>query len=724
MKINRSIISVIIPVLTMLGLYLIEPPLFLTNDDSGIQNTLAGCYSEAPYPYHQFINVVIGYFECFLFKIAPKLPWWFLTEVSLCVFGASFFNYTVLRIINPFKHCNNNRKIFAFILIAIFNFLYFSSNILMPSFTVSPAIFSAGAISLLFIPKKNEHTFLIPLFCGLAILCSSLIRRDSGYVCLCFYGVGLFYWFFKGQNSKYCFFDKKKLFFFICFLVFIGTAIFSMGKISSKIQESHNSKEFTNFNSARAIYMGYPHMRYDDNPDFFRRLGCNREKYDLLGAWCFLDKSVTTEFFLNVLNAQPSMSDKSNDSEVSDSMSNKDLKHKTRRFVLSVKNLLKEVFFLYPQLTNDYIKNLFLSSILVSLIPFLIFFEHRKIVDIDFLAAIMAVCGMWIMFAYLKIKGRLPVRALLVIMIPMYCITSVLAIKNHASQKCSRIYNIFVYICIIVCLCSLNVMYLTINMCQQGNYRMEKQNKIISYVEQHPNDVYIHDLSINNVMPFKRMPVNLFFWGGSTWKSDLYKRHLEQLGIEYEDMNMFRGENVHFLTSNKDMLRRLALVLCKEYGCKEIKTKFVDDEEKFMVCDFIFNKGSEPCTGKYLILPELLCTFPGTRFTMRGEPVSQGNEILAYGPYMTAFAGKYRVKCLYDFENLNISDHSEICRFCVTADCGKKELTSFILTSTSEENCTFEVDIPKPMENVEIVCYTSVPGFVLKGYEVRYVKEH
>ena len=50
-----------------------------TNDDTAIQSTLAGLGMGTPYPVHQFINILISYPLSWLYRIIPRINWWFFT---------------------------------------------------------------------------------------------------------------------------------------------------------------------------------------------------------------------------------------------------------------------------------------------------------------------------------------------------------------------------------------------------------------------------------------------------------------------------------------------------------------------------------------------------------------------------------------------------------------------------------------------------------------------
>lgn len=54
---------------------------YLTNDDHGIQNALSGFTTGTPYPYHQFINCILGYLVAFFYRVIPQIQWLSLIHI-------------------------------------------------------------------------------------------------------------------------------------------------------------------------------------------------------------------------------------------------------------------------------------------------------------------------------------------------------------------------------------------------------------------------------------------------------------------------------------------------------------------------------------------------------------------------------------------------------------------------------------------------------------------
>ena len=61
--------------------------LYMTNDDTGIQNYLNGFTSGINDPNHQFISIFLGYPLSILYRLFPTIQWWFAYSQGLMLIG-------------------------------------------------------------------------------------------------------------------------------------------------------------------------------------------------------------------------------------------------------------------------------------------------------------------------------------------------------------------------------------------------------------------------------------------------------------------------------------------------------------------------------------------------------------------------------------------------------------------------------------------------------------
>ena len=114
------------------------PMVFMTNDDASIQVTLSGIQTGNSYPYHQFINSLLGFLIGGLYDITHAIPWWYAWSILCVLIGITCIQWTIFK--------NASHKIEAIIIIGIIGFafwIYVLGNI---AFTVVPCIFSLGIV--------------------------------------------------------------------------------------------------------------------------------------------------------------------------------------------------------------------------------------------------------------------------------------------------------------------------------------------------------------------------------------------------------------------------------------------------------------------------------------------------------------------------------------------------------------------------------------------------
>ena len=122
---------------------------------------------------------------------------------------------------------------------------------------------------------------------------------------------------------------------------------------------------------------------------------------------------------------------------------------------------------------------------------------------------------------------------------------------------------------------------------------MARVYPIFDFVRENSEDIFVYDFSFSSVDCFVDLPKNLISWGGSTWKSDLFKKHLEEMGLEKLDMTTFQKKNVYFLSVSERSVRNFYSLLYESYGASGAVCTVYSTEEslsKFYVVKFQFEK--------------------------------------------------------------------------------------------------------------------------------------
>lgn len=254
-------LSLIVTVILLLFAVKTLPMVFMTNDDASIQMTLAGMCTGTPYPYHQFINSLLGIIIAGLYHISSSIPWWYAWSILCVLIGIVCVQWTIFE--------NVSNKLEAVLMIGIIGFafwIYVLGNI---AFTVVPCIFSLGVVFLLFSNDSPKWNYPFIFLCSIVVIISCWHRGSTGWVMFCYFAMALLYFVSCCRNLDF----KQKILRYVGTVGIVFIVIIVSSQLDSVIKEQRNSDEFRAYNSARVAYMDYPHVSYKENPQVYESYG-------------------------------------------------------------------------------------------------------------------------------------------------------------------------------------------------------------------------------------------------------------------------------------------------------------------------------------------------------------------------------------------------------------------------------------------------------------------
>ena len=494
--------------------------MYLTNDDTSIQNYLSGRVTGSPYPMHQFISIFISYPIAWLYKIIPTVQWWFFYSQFLMLCGILLVNgglWFVCRKNNIPSFC----AVAAILWINLLLFLYPISN---TSFTIVPAIIGTGALSLLFLSEQasNKKRLAAAIIVSLLFLISFCHRSDSGKVVLCYLILGLLYYGIKKQ---------RKIRILMVSLAAIAVVIllaFGLDIISTNYKASINGESFKAFNNARSQYMDYPHDAYEDNPQLYENAGWDYDVYCMVNRWCFMDERVTEESFRQITNN-----------------SIRKGKEKDIGIIISRWKESKDLV-LY-----DCKGIIWIIVIMVTIICSIIHKDRSVCI-----VSILNLLGTIMLIVYQLYTGRLLYRSVIICIIPSMVLSLLLFFKLASVVKWKEDIPLLL---ILLILCSSSEIYSSITRAFDENAKRDAisqsdQDRMVSdYVVQHGDDIFIKNIFITkSISPYTlypdRKPANLLGWGGSEWGCHAHRIRNEKYGITTVTGDLFKRNNVYFVS--------------------------------------------------------------------------------------------------------------------------------------------------------------------------------
>ncbi|MCI8834819.1 MAG: hypothetical protein HFH24_05510 [Ruminococcus sp.] len=497
---------------------------YLSNDDAGIQNLLAGNITGTPYITHQFINVILGFFVSSFYRMFPGIQWWYVYSQLLLLLGTFFIHLSV------FKICRDkNRKLVTAFLtagIADIGFLVYAfANV---AFTVVPAVFGTGLVAILIMledvrSKKWVRVFWIIVSVGYILVL--IHRRDSGLVLLCYILLGVLYYYSKDLRSDVSFIRKNILVYGSFILASVAVIAFN-----SMISERINGKDFMEFNRARGSYMDYQKDSYYENPELYHEAGWNENIYILVNSWCFIDDTITTENFKYIAEKSEVQND----------------------FMRKLKNSVKST------ITDERCQALLLlwaGSVFLNMFHIWFKRDNRSLIFL-----LLNNIGSIVLMSYLVIKGRAIYRALFVIIFPAFIVNCLFLLKDFALQGRKK-RAFFVSLILLLLLSGKMILGYTFDVERKEFVKVSEKlsREIEEYAISNPDNIYIHSTGVyNNINPWSVYtdvrPTNLVVWGGSAYKSDNYNKRLELNGIHNLTGEVFKQKNVFLLVADNVFL--------------------------------------------------------------------------------------------------------------------------------------------------------------------------
>ncbi len=486
---------------------------FLTNDDTSIQDTLSGRYTGSPFPVHQFISIFLSYPVYWLYQYIPGPEWWLLLSQAMMVINLLLIN----SVIGILADKNNYPLCLTCLLVFLIDFAYFLYPISNTAYTIVSSFFGTASMLLVMAQPKRKWIYVVS---ALFFLISLFYRYSSGIVMLCYVLMAFLFVFLESREG---FSIRNILLFCFTALLFFGLTA-GLNKISSSTLDQVNGAGFNSLVSARGQYMDYPHDTYEDNPQIYEDVGWSYDTYRLVNAWWYWDENVTEESFRYVM-ANSRVGQKPDIGTVLSrwiSFPEKDNRVRTAVYIwLGISGIA-------------------LASVILAR-------EWKKT-----LLFVFNMLGTVALLIYQLYTGRILYRSLIICIIPSVCFSSALLVISYGSiEKKKRLVQLTGCV-LAACLIPLGIFLLGPGglAAQKGDAEWLNGKEIAQaeYVKAHPENIYIkHTVTTYDNSPYADRPVNLMDWGKPDYGSAAQKQKLKANGIDRLSGETMKKDNVYFL---------------------------------------------------------------------------------------------------------------------------------------------------------------------------------
>lgn len=514
-----ALIAVGMVFLLYLLVAIFHPMIYMTNDDTSIQNLLSGNTTGEPFITHQFINVILGILISSLYKIFPQVQWWYWYSQVLMVMGILLLHFVILKI----GHEKKIRLPMSMILLVALDMAFLKYPIANVAFTVVPAILGVGLIASIFFLETCTNKKVHKIIWGVVAIGYILVvmhRDSSAIVLLCYILLAILHYIVvkRGVNRK------TLLQFAIIAAAFLGVT-FCFMKLNSYANERINGKDFVEYNKARISWTDYPKDSYWDNPELYEKAGWTEEVYCIAVSWGFLPSEITAESFSYI-------AENSKVKEVGTE------KHEN----------------IWELAVSDFRCGIILLAWIVSAVYVFIYlmFLRNKRADLFWLFNNL---GSTCLLLYLSLKGRMPYRAIYVVVFPAAVYNLLLLYSEGTKLKRgNKPFAVMgMLLAVGIGILSAKAYYEPEKEADIEN-AINKGRSVEEYAISNTENIYVNTIGVYQclspwaIYPDVR-PANLISWGGSTFNSAAFKKHLEYLGLTSLSGETFKEDNVYFLGS-------------------------------------------------------------------------------------------------------------------------------------------------------------------------------
>ena len=271
-----------------------------SSDDYMTDALLSGAFGNGYDPNLLFGNPILGHFLVLLYRLVPRISFYFLLLMVLGFVSVTAILYILFK---------KNMNITARVIAVLFLLFYADDLYILVQFTkVSAAAGIAGGLLVLYaLCEEKQHQIRLFVLGTILTVLGAMVRFTTIYVFASFLVMGFLFYAYaqldkRRNTSEQTGNIKKELFvlgrrFLVCVLL-IGV-LFALHYLGQWI--SDRDPEYRAFNEYHAIRCNISDVNrpeYEDVADEYEKLGLSELDYYMIGTWNFIDKEVYSDELL------------------------------------------------------------------------------------------------------------------------------------------------------------------------------------------------------------------------------------------------------------------------------------------------------------------------------------------------------------------------------------------------------------------------------------------
>ena len=567
----NSIGALVAPALVIILTLIVIPVYFPTNDDSLAQQIFAGSISGEPLPYVTFMGYAWCWLVSKLFTVVPGVAWWTILHLATIYISLSCFGIATLRTLDRLDRGFSPLKSFMLLLVLecgvsvpLIGRLQFTTT---GSLAASTAVYVAILELLLRLrfPSTVDGSdgpdslrfHVLPLLVPVFLMAIGYSYRPTcGYLALGFWVLVMLI-LIASRYSKTVLRMTRRA---VIQLLLACLAVMALWMVNKVAYSSPKWKTAFERGDAYAGLTDFPATPYQEHPELYEKVGWDESLYNIASSyWFFMDPRMTTDSLekINDVNAW------------------------------GIDELVEHPFETVRSRTIEMRKPVALATVIVctSMLIFLL----RSVKDATYRStALMTFLTAAVLLMYLFFKGRLPLRALMSVMLPSSAVLGALVLmctpklrpKSFAENRMQRfwlmLHGMLVLLPAVAAVCQFG--YFSKDYLEQES-RQANIDVFQSHAHQNPDTLFIYDywaeLTPQTIWDID-WPSNATQWGGWTYVMPWFDDVMKSQGFGgVPSTDSLLRDNVLFV--NKDDFTRDLLI-------EDMKSLYGDDVGIDLVC--------------------------------------------------------------------------------------------------------------------------------------------
>lgn len=283
---NNKAWAIALNVVFFLSILLMCDVKYEVSDDFIMSTIISGAYGNGYNPHLMFINVIWGYMLLPFYYLMPKISWYLVAQLLVCLLSFILVSYMLLEKLE---------KPIAILFIIILLTFFADDAYILVQFTKTAMIAVAGGGITFLWAVFNERKKRLQITSALLVLAGTLIRFNVVYIAGGFFLVILIAEFYK--------LIKEKKWAFCGRVVFLGGMLITVAVFMNWLDcYVYNQDEeycyYRAYSEARASVVDSEDYGYEAYEDKLREIGVSENDYKMMRSWNFADNNIFSKEIL------------------------------------------------------------------------------------------------------------------------------------------------------------------------------------------------------------------------------------------------------------------------------------------------------------------------------------------------------------------------------------------------------------------------------------------